>query len=137
MPQTPNIAFVCTHNACRSQIAEAFAHSILPSDWNIYSAGTTIKDKIDPNVSKLMKQEYSLNVSNQHPKTIAVLPDIDYLVTMGCGVACPSVKAKATFDWGLDDPTGKSDQEYLCVMKIIQEKVYELKSIIEHDIACA
>lgn len=128
MPEKPKIAFICTHNSCRSQIAEALAKKYLSTKYEIYSAGTEIKSHINPDAVRLMKTHYDIDMEKeQKPKTIEALPSsIDYVITMGCGVHCPFLPAKKREDWGLEDPTGKSDAEFLAIMQEIEHKIMAL-----------
>lgn len=123
------IAFVCTHNACRSQIAEAFARHLAGDVFESWSAGTTPKDRIDPGAVRIVKEQYGIDMEaeGQYPKTLDEVPELDGIVTMGCGVQCPYVPSKWREDWGLVDPTGQEDSVYLSVMEKIRSKVLELK----------
>lgn len=122
------IAFLCVHNSCRSQIAEAFAKKYVPDFIEVYSAGTQLKDKIDQDAVRLLKQFYGIDMEKtQKPKLIKEIPDVDYLITMGCNVVCPVLPYKyKKEDWGLEDPTGKSDEEFIKVVKEIERKVLDL-----------
>lgn len=128
MPEKQKIAFICTHNSCRSQIAEALAKKYLSTEYEIYSAGTEIKNHINPDAVRLMKTHYDIDMEKeQKPKTIEALPSsIDYVITMGCGVHCPFLPAKKREDWGLEDPTGKSDTEFLAIIREIENKILAL-----------
>lgn len=126
-----NIAFICVHNSCRSQIAEALGKLLLKDIANVFSAGTEVKDKINVDAVRLMKQLYGINMEKtQRPKLISELPPIDYVITMGCNVNCPYLPCKKREDWGLDDPSGKSDEEFLKTIKAIESKLKNLKNKI-------
>lgn len=124
-----SVAFICTHNSCRSQIAEALGKKLAGDTFVSYSAGTSIKDQINPDAVRLMKQHYGIDMlaSGQKPKKITDLPNIDYVVTMGCGVRCPFLPAKKRVDWGLEDPTGQNDEIFMQVIKKIETKILDLK----------
>lgn len=128
----PLVVFVCTHNACRSQIAEALASRFASDVFSAVSAGTKIKDKINPDAVRLMKQVYGIDMekNGQYPKYLDAVTGADYVVTMGCGVKCPYDPARSHQDWGLEDPSGKSDEEYLRVIRQIHNKVMDLKQQI-------
>lgn len=128
----PLVVFVCTHNACRSQIAEALASRFASDVFSAASAGTKIKDKINPDAVRLMKQVYGIDMekNGQYPKHLDAVTGADYVVTMGCGVKCPYDPARSRQDWGLEDPSGKSDEEYLRVIQQIHNKVMDLKQQI-------
>lgn len=123
------IAFICTHNSCRSQIAEAFGKALASDAFESWSAGTEIKDQINPDAVRIMKERYGIDMikNGQHNKTLAELSSVDGVVTMGCGVECPFLPCKWRVDWGLDDPTGQADAAYLKTMEEIRQKVLDLR----------
>lgn len=121
-------AFICVHNSCRSQIAEALCRSMASDVLESYSAGTEIKGMINQDAVRLMKQEYGIDMEkSQHPKLLEDIPAVDIVITMGCNVKCPYLPCSYREDWGLSDPTGKSDEEFIRVMKEIEEKIKYLK----------
>lgn len=127
----PKVAFICVHNSCRSQIAEALGKNFAASVFESYSAGTEVKDKINQDAVRLLKQEYDIDMElSQQPKLLADIPPVDIVVTMGCNVGCPYLPCKHREDWGLDDPTGKSDEEFISVIKIIEGKILDIKKRI-------
>jgi arsenate reductase len=126
------VAFICVHNSCRSQIAEALGKHLAGDVFESYSAGTQAKDKINPDAVRLMKELYSIDMEQtQRPKLLTDLPPIDVAVTMGCNVECPFLPCERQEDWGLDDPTGKSDEEFMRVIQVIEQKVLELKGELQ------
>lgn len=128
----PKVAFICVHNSCRSQIAEALGKHLAGDAFESYSAGTELKDRINPDAVRLMKALYGIDMElTQRPKLLAELPPIDVVVTMGCNVACPFLPCKRREDWGLPDPSGKSDEEFLTVIRGIEEKVLQLRQSLE------
>lgn len=123
----PKVAFICVHNSCRSQIAEALGKRFAADVFESYSAGTELKDRINPDAIRLMKQLYGIDMEqSQHPKLLEEIPPIDVVITMGCNVECPYLPCKRREDWGLNDPTGQSDQEFLAVIRTIELKIAEL-----------
>lgn len=127
------VAFVCVHNSCRSQIAEALTKKFAGDSIEVYSAGTELKDQINQNAVRLVKEMYSIDMEEtQKPKLLDDIPEVDYLITMGCNVVCPvkpyTVKKD---DWGLEDPTGKNDDEFIAVIKTIEKKVINLIEELE------
>ncbi len=113
----PKVAFICVHNSCRSQIAEALGKHLASDVFESYSAGTELKDRINPDAVRLMKQLYGIDMEqSQRPKLLEALPPVDVVVTMGCNVECPYLPCKRREDWGLPDPTGKSVAEFISVM---------------------
>ncbi len=127
-----NVSFVCVHNSCRSQIAEAIGNIVIGDIANIYSAGTEYNDKINQDAVRIMKNMYGIDMEyKQKPKLVSQLPKLDVLITMGCNVNCPIIPAKMKEDWGLDDPTGKEDSEFLKIIQTIIIKMLELRNKIE------
>ncbi len=125
----PKVAFICVHNSCRSQIAEALGKHLASDVFESYSAGTETKPQINQDAVRLMKQIYGIDMEKtQSSKLLEDIPPIDVVVTMGCNVQCPFLPCKYREDWGLEDPTGKSDEEFIEVIRIIDEKIKELKS---------
>ncbi len=122
------VAFLCVHNSCRSQIAEALLKHYAKDKIMAYSAGTAVKDKINQDAVRMMKKEYGINMEKtQKPKLIAEIPEVDYIITMGCNVTCPVLPYEyQTEDWGLDDPTGKEDTAFIEIISIIDKKIKEL-----------
>ena len=129
----PTVAFICVHNSCRSQMAEAIAKIFASDIFEAYSAGTELKPQINQDAVEIIKELYHVDMEKtQVSKLIDKLPPIDYVVTMGCGVTCPYLPCKSREDWGLADPTGKSKEEFIKTAKIIEQKVIELKKRIEN-----
>ena len=128
----PKVAFICVHNSCRSQIAEALGKHLASDVFESYSAGTETKDCINPVAVRLVKQIYGIDMElSQHPKLLADIPPVDVVVTMGCNVECPYLPCKHREDWGLDDPTGKSNDEFIAVIRDIDQRIKTLKTRIE------
>ena len=132
MTKKIRVAFICVHNSCRSQIAEALGRKYAKDVFESYSAGTQIKDHINPDAVRLMKQRYGIDMEEtQKPKLLQELPEVDIVVTMGCGVQCPYLPCRERQDWGLEDPTGESDDAFYRVMDQIEEKIQKLKQQIQ------
>lgn len=122
------VAFICVHNSCRSQIAEALGKHLANDVFESYSAGTEVKSHINNDAVRLMKQRYGIDMEKtQHPKLLSEIPPVDVVITMGCNVDCPYVPNTHREDWGLDDPTGKDDAAFLAVIKEIETKIQKLK----------
>ena len=122
------VAFICVHNSCRSQIAEALGRQLAGDVFESYSAGTETKPQINQDAVRLIKQLYGIDMEKtQHSKLLSDLPPIDIVVTMGCNVECPSLPCKHREDWGLDDPTGKSDAEFIEVIRRIESNILSLR----------
>lgn len=130
----PKVAFVCVHNSCRSQMAEALGKLLAKDVFESYSAGTELKDHINPDAVRLMKEIYKIDMEEtQHNKLIEAIPSPDIVVTMGCNVNCPYLPCKHREDWGLEDPSGKSDVEFKKIIDTIERKVLDLKDRIENN----
>lgn len=120
------VAFVCVHNSCRSQMAEGFMKELGSDIFEIYSAGTEQYPKVKPLAVEVMR-EIGIDINSQHPKLLYDIPkEVDYLITMGCNVVCPYIPNKVMEDWGIEDPSGKSIEDYRKARDIIKEKVIEL-----------
>ena len=123
------VAFLCVHNSCRSQIAEALGRHLAADVFESYSAGTAPSGRINPDAVRLMKERYHIDMEaeGQHSKLLSDLPPVDVVVTMGCNVQCPVLPCKWKEDWGLDDPTGQADQVFMETIRRIEEKVLILR----------
>ncbi|HJH07864.1 MAG TPA: arsenate reductase ArsC [Fusobacterium ulcerans] len=122
------VAFICVHNSCRSQIAEAFGKYYADNIFESYSAGTEVKTQINQDAVRLMKKNYEIDMEKtQKPKLLDDIPKVDIIITMGCNVECPFLPCEYREDWGLEDPTGKSDEEFIKVIEIIRKKIIELR----------
>ena len=122
------VTFICVHNSCRSQMAEALGKKLCADVFESYSAGTETKPQINPDAVRLMKQVHGIDMEkNQYSKLLSERPEIDIVITMGCNVQCPFLPCKHREDWGLDDPSGKEDEAFLCTMRRIEEKLLDLK----------
>lgn len=125
----PKVAFICVHNSCRSQIAEALGKYYANDVFESFSAGTEIKPQINQDAVRLMKDLYHIDMEKtQYSKLIDELPKIDMVITMGCNVECPYIVCSHREDWGLEDPTGKSDDEFKYIIQSIENKILELKN---------
>ena len=127
------VAFICVHNSCRSQIAQALGRHLAADVFESYSAGTERKDRINPDAVRLMKELYHIDMeaAGQHSKLLSEIPPVDVVVTMGCNVRCPFLPCSHREDWGLEDPTGKSDEVFLQTIRVIAQKVLELKARLQ------
>lgn len=122
------VAFICVHNSCRSQIAEALGKKLASDVFESYSAGTETKPQINQDAVRLMKQVYGIDMeATQYSKLLSDIPEVDVVITMGCNVQCPFLPCIHREDWGLKDPTGQSDEVFLHIIKEIEQKVLLLK----------
>ena len=121
------IAFIWVHNSCRSQIAEALAKHFRGDEFDFYSAGTETKPQINSDAVRLVKKLYGIDMEQtQYSKLISDIPSVDVAISMGCNVTCPYIGKGFDDNWQLDDPTGKSDEEFIKVINVIEEKVRKL-----------
>lgn len=128
------VAFICVHNSCRSQMAEALGKIFGGDVFESYSAGTETKPEINQDAVRIIKDLYKVNMNEtQKSKLLTDIPKIDIAIKMGCNVVCPYLTAKHTEDWGLDDPTGKSDEEFIKTAKVIEEKIKDLALRIKNN----
>jgi len=128
----PKVAFVCVHNSCRSQIAEALGKYFAGDVFESYSAGTETKPQINQDAVRLMKKIYGIDMEKtQHSKLLTDIPEVDVVVKMGCNVVCPYLPAEIVEDWGLDDPSGKSDEEFREIISEIEDKIKGLKEKLQ------
>ena len=127
----PNVAFICVHNSCRSQMAEALGKKLCSDVFESYSAGTETKPQINQDAVRLMKKVHGIDMEqNQYSKLLEELPEINIVITMGCNVHCPFLPCRHREDWGLDDPSGKEDEAFLFTMQSIEKKLLDLKQRI-------
>lgn len=134
MKRKPKVAFVCVHNSCRSQIAQALGNYLAGDVFESYSAGTETVPQLNQDAVRLMKQLYGIDMERtQYSKLLEELPPVDILVTMGCNVHCPSLPCKYREDWGLEDPTGHSDPVFQETIRKIHEKILDLKRRISTE----
>ena len=123
------VAFICVHNSCRSQIAEALGKKLASDVFECYSAGTETKPRINQDAVRLMKQVHGIDMeATQRSKLLADIPEVDVVITMGCNVQCPFLPCSHREDWGLEDPSGKPDEAFLETIRRIEEKVLDLKA---------
>ena len=122
------VAFICVHNSCRSQIAEALGKKLAADVFESYSAGTETKPQINQDAVRLMKQVHGIDMeATQHSKLLSDIPEVDVVITMGCNVQCPFLPCSHREDWGLEDPSGKEDADFLTTIEAIHWRILDLK----------
>lgn len=130
----PRVAFICVHNSCRSQIAEALGKKLASDVFESYSAGTETKPQINQDAVRLMKQLYGIDMEQtQYSKLISDIPKPDIAISMGCNVGCPFIGRPFDDNWGLDDPTGQSDAVFEETIRKIEENVLDLKNKLSRE----
>ncbi len=128
------VAFICVHNSCRSQIAEALGKHLASDVFESYSAGTETKPAINQDAVRIMKDMYGIDMEQmQYSKLISDIPKPDIAISMGCNVKCPFIGKSFDDNWELEDPTGKSDSEFKIIIKKIEENIIKLKKILNEE----
>ena len=131
----PKVAFICVHNSCRSQIAEALGKALASDVFESYSAGTETKPQINQDAVRLIKALYGIDMEQtQYSKLISDIPEPDIAISMGCTVGCPFIGRPFDDNWELEDPTGKSDEEFKKVIDEIRVRIMELKQRLGKNI---
>ena len=128
----PKVAFICVHNSCRSQMAEALGKLFGSEVFESYSAGTETKPQINQDAVRIIEDLYNVNMNEtQKSKLLSDIPEIDIAIKMGCNVVCPYISAKHTEDWGLEDPTGNEEKIISCALEI-ERRVKDLARRIKN-----
>ena len=131
----PKVAFICVHNSCRSQIAEALGKALASDVFESYSAGTETKPQINQDAVRLIQALYGIDMEQtQYSKLISDIPEPDIAISMGCNVGCPFIGRPFDDNWELEDPTGKSDEEFKKVIDEIRVRIMELKQRLGKNI---
>jgi protein-tyrosine-phosphatase len=125
--ETPEVLFVCVHNAGRSQMAAALLDHHAQGRVHVRSAGSLPASDINPVVVEAMA-EIGLDITKEYPKPLTddVVRDADAVITMGCGDACPIYPGKRYLDWDLPDPAGRSLEEIRPIREEIDRRVVAL-----------
>ena len=124
----PKVAFICVHNSCRSQIAEALGKALASDVFESYSAGTETKPQINQDAVRLMKKLYGIDMEQtQYSKLISDIPEPDIAISMGCNVGCPFIGRAFDDNWSLPDPTGQGDEVFKEVIKQIERKIWTIR----------
>ncbi|GAA1896956.1 arsenate reductase ArsC [Streptomyces sodiiphilus] len=134
MPSSPaaSVLFVCVHNAGRSQMAAGFLGHLAGDRVEVRSAGSMPADQVNPAAVEAMK-EAGIDISAQHPKVLTTdaVRASDYVITMGCGDACPVFPGKRYLDWQLDDPAGQGVEAVRPIRDEIERRVRALIAEID------
>ena len=122
------IAFLCVHNSCRSQIAEALGKHLRGGEFDFYSAGTETIPQINQDAVRLIKELYGIDMEKtQYSKTFDNIPTPDVVISMGCDVSCPFIGRVFDDNRELPDPTGKDDADFITVIKQIESNLHHIK----------
>jgi protein-tyrosine-phosphatase len=121
------VLFVCVENSCRSQMAEAFASMLGQGVIQVYSSGSRPSGRVNDTATASMK-DVGYDLSSHTSKSLSEIPAIEYdvVVTMGCGDACPSVRAKQRLDWEIPDPKAMDRERFAQIRDLIKAKVHRL-----------
>ena len=126
------VAFICVHNSCRSQIAEALGKHYAADVFESYSAGSETKPQINQDAVRLMKKLYGIDMEKiQYSKTFDKITSPDIAISMGCDVGCPYIGKEFDDNWGLPDPTGESDAVFIEVIDKIKDNILQLKNELQ------
>ena len=129
------VAFICVHNSCRSQIAEALGKALAGDKFDFYSAGTETKPQINQDAVRLMQTLYGIDMEQtQYSKTFDKIPAPDIAISMGCDVGCPYIGRAFDENWGLQDPTGQSDEVFISVIREIEDNIKRMCGITSGDV---
>lgn len=132
MSKKKKVAFICVHNSCRSQMAEALGKHFASNVFESYSCGTEIKPQINQDAVRIMKELYGIDMElTQRSKLLSDIPEPDIAISMGCNVGCPFIGRAFDDNWQLEDPTGKVDEEFIKIIKQIEVNILKLKKELE------
>ncbi|MFF9555372.1 arsenate reductase ArsC [Streptomyces albus] len=134
MPSTPaaSVLFVCVHNAGRSQMAAGFLTHLAGDRVEVRSAGSVPADRVNPAAVEAMR-EVGIDISGHRPKvlTTEAVQTSDYVITMGCGDACPVLPGTTYRDWELEDPAGRDVEAVRPIRDAIKARVEALVAEID------
>ena len=127
------VAFICVHNSCRSQMAEALGKYLASDVFESYSAGTETKPQINQDAVRIMKELYGIDMEKtQYSKLISDIPNPDIAISMGCNVGCPFIGKAFDDNWGLGDPTGKPDEDFKKIIAEIERRILQLRTELSY-----
>lgn len=132
MSRKLKVAFICVHNSCRSQIAEALGRYLAADVFESYSAGSETKTQINQDAVRLMKAIYGIDMERmQYSKTFDKIPEPDIAISMGCDVGCPYIGRAFEDNWGLPDPTGQPDEIFREIIDKIEKQILQLMQQVQ------
>lgn len=125
------VAFICVHNSCRSQIAEALGKHLASDVFESYSAGTETKPQINQDAVRIIKRMYAIDMEQtQYSKKYEEIPEPNIAISMGCDVGCPFIGKAFDDNWNLPDPTGQSDDVFESIIAEIEKRILLLRNEI-------
>ncbi len=127
MEKKPSVLFLCVHNAGRSQIGAGWMRHLAGEAIQVYSAGSSPAEQINPIAVEAMS-EIGIDIKNQQPKkwTDEIVREVDVIISMGCGDTCPVYPGKRYIDWEIEDPAGQEIEMIRIVRDQIKQHVQEL-----------
>jgi len=127
MAKKPSVLFLCVHNAGRSQIGAGWMRHLAGEAIQVYSAGSSPAEQINPIAVEAMS-EIGIDIKNQQPKkwTDEIVREVDVIISMGCGDTCPVYPGKRYIDWEIEDPAGQEIEMIRIVRDQIKQHVQEL-----------
>ena len=132
MSPKASVLFVCVHNAGRSQMAAAYLQHFAGDRVEVRSAGSAPGNSVNPAAVEAMLEE-GIDMSAATPKVLTdeAVKASDYVITMGCGDACPFFPGKTYLDWVLDDPAGQGVEAVRPIRDEIKKKIQDLVAEID------
>ena len=127
MAKKPSVLFLCVHNAGRSQIGAGWMRHLAGEEIQVYSAGSSPAEQINPVAAEAMS-EIGIDIKTQQPKkwTDEIVREVDVIISMGCGDTCPVYPGKRYIDWEIEDPAGQEIEMIRIVRDQIKKHVQEL-----------
>ena len=127
MAKKPSVLFLCVHNAGRSQIGAGWMRYLAGEEIQVYSAGSSPAEQINPVAVEAMS-EIGIDIKTQQPKkwTDEIVREVDVIISMGCGDTCPVYPGKRYIDWEIEDPAGQEIEMIRIVRDQIKQHVQEL-----------
>lgn len=130
MAKKPRVAFLCSHNSCRSQVAEALAKEIASDTFEAYSAGIEPSYTVDDRTAWMLLEYCSYDITERYPKHVSELPDVDIVISMGYGNDFSNVPCTYTENWELESPKDQEDNAYRRMIEDVRSKVCDLRDKI-------
>ncbi|GAA3920089.1 arsenate reductase ArsC [Litoribacillus peritrichatus] len=130
-PGRPTILFLCVENSCRSQIAEAYAKTLLSDICDSYSSGSKPSGQVNPKaIASMDRAGYDMNRHTSKPIDELPTKRFDIAITMGCGDFCPDIKAGHSEDWAIPDPKHLNSSEFDQIRDQIKNRVEDLRTLL-------
>ena len=131
MKKKPKVAFLCMHNSCRSQVAEALAREIASDTFEVYSAGYEPSYTVDDKTAWMLLEYCSYDITERHPRHASELPEVDIVVNLGSGNEFSHIPCSYSETWNVENPKGKGDDAYREMIEDIRKRIYELRDNVK------